>query len=134
MMRALRVAESFGLEHLAVREVQRPSPGPDEVLIRVRAASLNYRDLLVALGKYNPRFALPLTLGSDAVGDITELGDNAQARGLSVGTRVLVHMVQGWLAGPPGRDATQRTLGGPLPGVFADYVLSRADSVVPAPA
>jgi NADPH:quinone reductase-like Zn-dependent oxidoreductase len=134
MMRALRVAESFGLEHLAVREVQRPSPGPDEVLIRVRAASLNYRDLLVALGKYNPRFALPLTLGSDAVGEIAELGDNARGRGLAVGTRVLVHMVQGWLSGPPGRGATQRTLGGPLPGVFADYVISRADSVLPAPA
>ncbi|HET9931232.1 MAG TPA: NAD(P)-dependent alcohol dehydrogenase [Polyangiaceae bacterium] len=133
MMRALSV-EKFGLENLAVREVPRPRPGPGEALVRVRAASLNYRDYLVAIGKYNPRLPRPLTLGSDAVGDIVEFGDAASAIGLSLGDRVVVHMVQGWLDGPPSRNATQHTLGGPLPGVFSDYVITRADSLLRAPA
>lgn len=131
-MRALAI-EQFGLDDLSVREVARPKPTPGEVLVRVRAASLNYRDLLVAQGKYNPRFPLPLTLGSDAVGDIVEYGDQSAPSGLELGARVVVHMVQGWLDGPPDRSATQRTLGGPLQGVFADYVLCRADSVLKAP-
>lgn len=133
MMRALGV-DKFGLENLAVRELPRPRPGVGEVLVRVRAASLNYRDFLVATGKYNPRLARPLTLGSDAVGDIIELGEPSADIGPPLGTRVVVHMVQGWLDGPPLRNATQHTLGGPLPGVFAEYVVARADSVLPVPA
>lgn len=131
-MRALSV-EKFGLDSLAVRDLPRPQPGAGEVLLRVRAASLNYRDFLVASGKYNPRFPLPLTLGSDAVGDVVEFGAGAAQAGLEIGDRVVVHMVQGWLDGPPERSATQRTLGGPRAGVFADYVVCRADSVLKAP-
>ena len=133
MMRALGV-DKFGLENLAVRELPRPRAGVGEVLVRVRAASLNYRDFLVATGKYNPRLPRPLTLGSDAVGDIIELGESSADVAPPLGTRVVVHMVQGWLDGPPLRSATQRTLGGPLPGVFAEYAVARADSVLPVPA
>lgn len=132
-MRALGI-DKFGLENLSVRELPRPRPAPGEVLVRVRAASLNYRDYLVASGKYNPRFPRPLTLGSDAVGDVVEVGEQSAPTAPPLGTRVVVHMVQGWLDGPPSRSATQHTLGGPLPGVFAEYVAARADSVLPAPA
>ncbi|MGC4091591.1 MAG: NAD(P)-dependent alcohol dehydrogenase [Polyangiaceae bacterium] len=132
-MRALNVEGGFGLERLSVRSIERPRPGPEQVLIRVRAASLNYRDWLVLKGLYNPRYPLPLTIGSDAVGEIVELGDGAEQHGFALGERVLPQLAQGWLSGPPSRDATQKTLGGPLQGVFAEYALSRADSLLRAP-
>ncbi|MFZ5890212.1 MAG: zinc-dependent alcohol dehydrogenase family protein [Myxococcota bacterium] len=133
MMRALTVSGGFGLERMAVQEVSRPTPAPEQALIRVRAASLNYRDLLVARGLYNPRFQLPLVLGSDAVGEVVAFGEAATSGEIQLGDRVILQMAQGWLNGPPPRNATQRTLGGPLPGVFAEYTLSRIDSLVRVP-
>lgn len=132
-MRAAGVDARFGMAEVAVRERPVPTPGEGEVLVRVRAASLNYRDYLVATGQYNPSFTLPLTLGSDAVGEIVEIGRNSEGAGLSLGARVCPLMVQGWLSGPPKRDTVRQSLGGPLQGVFADYVVVRADSVVKIP-
>ena len=132
-MRAVGIDTRFGLSEVAARERPVPTPGEGEVLVRVRAASLNYRDYLVATGQYNPSFPLPLTLGSDAVGEVVELGRNSEGPGLELGARVWPLMIQGWRSGPPRRDTVRHSLGGPLPGVFADYVVARADSVVRVP-
>lgn len=132
-MRALSVAPDFGLSNVAVREHTEPAPAADQVLVRVLAASLNYRDLMVLRGEYNPRFQLPLILGSDAVGEVVALGERASEHGVGLGQRVCPLFAQGWLDGPPRRDTVRAALGGPLPGVFADYVVARADSVVPVP-
>lgn len=123
----------FGLEQLAVREIDVPAPAPHEVLVRVRAASLNYRDLLVVTGEYDPRFKLPLVVGSDAVGEIAELGSGVTPGALDVGDRVCPLFAQGWFSGPPTRETPRYSLGGPLPGVLAEYVAVRADSVVRVP-
>lgn len=133
-MRAIVVSGAFGLERVALQEVEPPRPGPAQVLLRLRAASLNYRDLLVAKGEYNPRFPLPLILGSDAVGEIVALGPDNERSGLALGDRVCPSVAQGWLDGPPERDVNQFTLGGPQPGVFAEYVVVRSDSVLHVPA
>lgn len=133
VMQIASVESSFGLENLAIREGEIPTPGPDQVLVRVRAASLNYRDLLVVTGRYNPSFPLPLTVGSDAVGEIAALGEHASST-LAIGDRVCPLFCQGWLGGPPLRTTARQALGGPLPGVFAEYALARADSVVKVPA
>ncbi len=132
-MHAWLVTPSFGLEQLRLAEAPLPVPGAGELLLRVRAASLNYRDLLVAEGKYNPRFRLPLVLGSDAVGDIVAFGPDTQRAGFSEGDRVCPLLAQGWLDGPPERAVMQATLGGPLPGVLAEFLVVRADSVVRVP-
>ena len=58
-MKALVIHTAFGLENLAVVDRARPAPGPGQVLVRVRATSLNYRDLLIAKGMYNPKLAFP---------------------------------------------------------------------------
>lgn len=133
-MKALRVGPRFGLDNVGLADLERPKPGPDQVLLRVRAASLNHRDLLVLAGKYNPRYPLPLTLGSDAVADVVELGPGAEATPLRVGDRVCPLFAQGWLDGPPQRATTRMTLGGPLPGVLSEFMLARADSLIDAPA
>jgi NADPH:quinone reductase-like Zn-dependent oxidoreductase len=132
-MRAAVVVGAFGLENLQVIDVEPPKPGPAEVLLRVRAASLNYRDLMVADGSYNPRYPLPLTLGSDAVGEVVELGSDCADAGVAVGDRVCALVAQGWLDGPPTSSTNRQTLGGPLPGVFAEFALARADSVIRVP-
>ena len=132
-MRAALVAGAFGLEQVTLATLEQPAPGPGQVLLRVLAASLNYRDLLVAKGEYNPRYPLPLILGSDAVTEVVALGPENEGAQLSLGDRVCPLLVQGWFDGPPKRGATQRTLGGPLPGVFAEYVVADSDSVLRVP-
>ncbi|HLV67610.1 MAG TPA: NAD(P)-dependent alcohol dehydrogenase [Polyangiaceae bacterium] len=131
-MRAVRV-NAFGLDQVVVAEEDRPAPAADEVLIRVLACSLNYRDVLVARGEYNPHYPLPLILGSDCCGEIVELGADAHASGLRVGDRVCPIFSRGWLTGSPTRNAVRNSLGGPLPGVFAELAVARADSVVVVP-
>lgn len=132
-MKAAVVAGAFGLSRVALATLEPPVPGPGQVLLRVLAASLNYRDLMVAKGEYNPRYPLPLILGSDAVAQVVLLGPENETSGLSLGDRVCPLLVQGWFEGPPDRGATQRTLGGPLPGVFAEYVVAASQSVLPVP-
>ncbi len=132
-MRAAVIRERFGLSEIEVMEVSAPKPGPNQVLLRLRAASLNYRDVMVAAGSYNPRYPLPLVLGSDAVGEIVELGPGSEHGELKLGARVCAMLAQGWLAGPPPRSATRNTLGGPLPGVFAEYAVVRSDSLLRVP-
>lgn len=132
-MRAYCVTPAFGLENAALRELPTPEPARGQVLLRVRAASLNYRDLLVAKGEYNPRYPLPLVLGSDAACEIVALGPETQLAGFGSGDRVCPLFAQGWLSGAPKRQVMQGTLGGPLPGVLAEYVLARSDSLVRIP-
>ena len=132
-MRAALVEGAFGLGSIRLGSVETPVPGPEQVLLRVRAASLNYRDLLVAKGEYNPHYPLPLILGSDACAEVVAFGPNGEHPGISLGTRVCPLMVQGWLDGPPPRSATRSTLGGPLPGVFAEYVVAHKDSLLSVP-
>jgi NADPH:quinone reductase-like Zn-dependent oxidoreductase len=133
-MRAAAIKDRFGLSEVQILEMPEPTPGPDHALIKVRAASVNYRDVMVADGRYNPRYALPLILGSDAVGEIVELGPSSGESSLRAGDRVCPLVVQGWRAGSPLRNATRNCLGGPLPGVFAEYVVARTDSLFVPPA
>ncbi len=61
---------AFGLENLHCTESQPPEAGPGEVVVRIRAASLNFRDLLVVQGKYNPRMKLPRMPLADDAGEV----------------------------------------------------------------
>lgn len=131
-MKALQI-DGFGLDRLALAEVAPPVPAAGQVLLRVRAASLNFRDVLVARGDYNRQYPLPLTLGSDAACEIERFGPGTDPGGFQVGDRVCPALAQSWRDGPPLRDAVRYTLGGPLPGVFAEYVLSRVDRLVRIP-
>lgn len=106
----------FGPEHL--REVTRPdpAPGPGEVVVAVRAASLNYRDILMIAGSYNPRQALPLVPLSDGAGDVVAIG--AGVTRVQVGDRVAGLFAQRWFSGQPTREQLKYTLGGPLDGAL----------------
>ncbi|MBL9026095.1 MAG: NAD(P)-dependent alcohol dehydrogenase [Myxococcales bacterium] len=128
--RAMVIEGSFGLENLLLRERDRVAPGPGEIVVRVRAASVNYRDLRMVRGEYNPKQALPLVPLSDCVAEVVEKGYGV---GLSIGDRVCPLFVQGWHAGEPTKEKLGTTLGGPLDGVLREEMTLRAENVVKAP-
>ncbi len=129
---AFAVADAFGLQNLKRVELPMPTPGPKQVLCRVRAASLNYRDLMMVRGEYNPRQPLPLIPLSDGVGEVVAVGPGVAKVG--VGDRVTSLFAQGWTAGDVPPDVARHTLGGPLSGMLADHVLLAEDGVLTPPA
>ncbi|MBC7926878.1 MAG: alcohol dehydrogenase catalytic domain-containing protein, partial [Bryobacteraceae bacterium] len=72
-MRALEI-RSFGIDNVDLVERPVPVPGEGQVLIRMRAWSLNFRDLMTIGGVYNPKQKLPLTPFSDGAGEVIEVG------------------------------------------------------------
>jgi len=123
--------ERFGLENLRLVEKDDPIPGPGQVLLDVRALSLNYRDLLVIRGQYNPRLPLPAVPISDAAGVVSAVGP--EVRTLSVGQRLATHFIAGWLAGPYRGEYASTTLGLPGPGLAAERVVLAETALVPIP-
>jgi len=111
--------------------VPTPEPGAGQVLVRVRAASLNYRDLLVAKGLYNPKLPLPIVPLSDAAGDVVAVGTGVEY--VKPGDRVAGIFMQGWLAGALTDAAAKTALGGAIPGVLAESVVLQEDGVVAIP-
>lgn len=131
-MRALE-ARAFSLAALTLSERPVPRPQRGEILIRVRAASLNYRDLAILGGRYLENLPLPFVPASDACGEVVELGEEVTR--FRVGDRVLPIYVQGWHDGLPTREQrTRKTLGAPLGGVLQDYIVVPAEDAVAAPA
>lgn len=129
-MRAAIIPQ-FGLEHLTVADRPEPTPGPGQVLVAVKAVSLNYRDLLVAKGQYNPRMPLPRVPCSDAAGVVVAVGDNVLS--VKPGDRVCGTFCQDWADGQLSEAAAKSALGGALDGVLAERVVLSASGVVPIP-
>lgn len=127
--------DRLGRDRLTLKEVPAPQPGPGEVLVKVAAASLNYRDKLVIEGGMGLELAFPFTPTSDLAGTIEVLGEGAERFG--PGERVIATFAPGWIDGRPPGDARippYRTLGGVHQGVLADYVAMPEDWLVRAPA
>src|SRR5262249_25951210 len=73
-MKAFRIHAFGGPEGLRLDDLPRPTPGPGQVLVKIRAASLNYRDLLVIRGAYNKHLKLPAIPLSDGAGEVEAVG------------------------------------------------------------
>jgi NADPH:quinone reductase-like Zn-dependent oxidoreductase len=125
------VIERFGLDGLRQVERPEPAPGPHEVRVRVRACSLNYRDLMTLEGSYNPRQRLPLVPLSDGAGEVEAVGPGCTR--VKPGDRVMGIFAQRWLAGPLSSEARASTLGGPLSGMLAERVVLHEDGLVHVP-
>lgn len=130
-MRAVEIRGAFGTDNLVLAERPDPRPRFGQVLLRMRAASLNYRDLLTVQGKYNPKQKLPLIPCSDGVGEVVELGEGVTR--VRIGDRVCPIFAQQWLAGEPTRDKARSTLGGPLDGTLAELMAVDQEGVVKVP-
>ena len=126
-------ARSPNIQDLRIAEHPIPQPGSGEVLIRVRAASLNYRDLVVLKGIYKKDITYPFVPLSDACGEVVALGE-AVTR-FKVGDRVVPTFIQGWYSGLPIAERRANwTLGWPRTGVLQEYVVVPAEDAVAAPA
>jgi NADPH:quinone reductase-like Zn-dependent oxidoreductase len=130
-MQVYEVQKAFGLENLVLAERPDPVPGPGQVVVQVAAVSLNYRDLLMVQGKYNPRQPLPLVPLSDGAGRVTSVGEGV--RRVKSGDRVAVTFFQRWLAGRPSKELLRDSRGGPLDGTLAQALLLSEDEVVRVP-
>lgn len=130
-MHAYAIEDDFGFENLQLVERPKPEPGPGEVLVRMRAVSPNYRDVLMIRGLYNPNQQLPLIPFSDGVGEVVEHGAGVER--VSVGDRVSPIFAQKWLAGRPTLEKLKSSLGGPLDGPLCEYMCLSEESVVSVP-
>jgi NADPH:quinone reductase-like Zn-dependent oxidoreductase len=121
-MKAYEVAAgATSVEDLKQVEREEPTVGPGQVKVRIRAASLNYRDQAIVAGKYlsGPltRATVPL---SDGAGEVVEVGAGVER--FAPGDRVAATFFQGWVDGPRS-DALPPALGAPLDGVLAEYLV-----------
>ncbi len=131
-MRAVRLNEIGGPQNLHVEEIAVPAYGEDEVLVRVRAAAFNRRDVFITQGLY-PRIELPRTLGSDGAGEIAAIGAGVD-RMIAVGDTVVIDPMFDWGDDPHVWDAAKSSLlGMPRDGTFAQYVAVPATNVYPKP-
>src|ERR1700682_2320753 len=96
-MKVLEIQKGFGIDNLTLTERPEPRPGVGQVLVKLRALSLNYRDLLVVKGLYNPTLRLPMIPVSDGVGEVVAVGDGVTR--VKPGERVAGCFFQQWTAG-----------------------------------
>ena len=130
-MRVLEITERFGLDSLKIVDRPEPRVGPGQVLVQMRAFSLNYRDLMIVKGIYNPRLRLPLVPLSDGAGVVATVGDGVTR--FKAGDRVAGIFMQRWLCGELSDSKARSDLGGSLPGVLAEQVVFHEDGLVRVP-
>ena len=123
---------AFGLDNVSLEPVTLPALGPTDVHVRLHAAALNYRDLMVVLGQYNPRMQLPRILGSDAAGEVIAVGP-AVTR-FQPGDHVCSLFFQDWLDGEIQPLTGKSALGGTIDGVFATERILPETGLIHAPA
>src|SRR5947209_1025284 len=109
-MKAWEIRGGFGIDNLALADRPDPAAGPQQVVVRMKAWSLNYRDLLVVKGQYNPKLKLPLVPLSDGAGEVVAVGPGASR--VKAGDRVAGLFMQKWLAGELTDAAAKSSLGG----------------------
>ena len=130
-MRAYELRDGFGFDHLQLVDRHDPGPGPGEVVVAVKAVTLNYRDLMVVRGQYSPKLPLPRIPCSDGSGVVEAAG--AGVSRVKVGDRVAGCFFPDWIEGPPTLANSKRALGGSVDGMLAERVVLGAESVVPVP-
>jgi len=130
-MRAYQLHQ-FGLDNLDRVDQETPRPGDDQVLIRFHAASLNYRDVMIVNGTYNPRMKLPVVPLSDGAGEIVEVGKNVSQ--WAIGDRVCPNVVRDWKDGWVTAEKARTAIGaGNYDGVLREYGAFDAESIVKVP-
>jgi NADPH:quinone reductase-like Zn-dependent oxidoreductase len=131
-MRAYEMSAAEGLDSWSLVERPAPEPGRGQVLVRMRAASLNYRDLLIAQNRYPFAINLDRLIPvSDGAGEVVAVGEGA--RRFKGGERVAGIFSQSWLGGAQVDDMWQTALGGAIDGVLAEYQVFDADGLVRLP-
>ncbi len=119
-----------GADPLKLVERPDPQPGYGQVLVRVRATSLNYRDLIIAQGNYTGQKSA-INPMSDGAGDVIAIGEGVTR--VKVGDRVAGIFFQDWIAGTITKDIMKSDLGGGIDGMLAELVVLNQDGLVLLP-
>ncbi len=131
-MRAYQLPQAGGIDALVKAELPTPKPGPRQVLVKVAACSLNFRDLAIVLGTYRMPVKPNLVPLSDGAGEVVEAG--AGVTRVKVGDRVAGCFFQRWVGGAMAADTHTSALGGGIDGMLAEYAALEEDGVVKLPA
>ena len=132
-MRAYQLPKGgAGIE--ALTQVERPDPKPAhrQVLVKIKACSLNFRDLGIVRGSYRMPVRENIIPLSDGAGEVVEVGSGVTR--VKVGDRIAGNFFQRWPGGEPAADAHASALGGSIDGMLADYAVLEEDVVVKIPA
>lgn len=130
-MRRYTIRPGSGPEGLQIEEVPIPSPGRKQVLVRMRAASLNFRDLMIARGQYPGGTAAGVVPLSDGAGEVVALGEDCSR--FAPGDRVAGIFMQSWLGGRIVDTDLDTALGGAIDGVLTEYRLFDESGLVRLP-
>lgn len=131
-MRVWQIEDDWSFETLRLAERDAPKPGRGEIVLKMRMASLNARDLIVPLRGYGRATgALPLIPVSDGVGEVVEIGEGVTR--VAVGDRVCPTYFQDWVSGDPSPSRFASALGGPLDGVMTELMCLSEQGVVHIP-
>ncbi len=135
-MRVYQVQSQWSMNYLQLGQRPEPQAGPGQLRLAMRAAALNYRDLLVPQKGYGARMQeLPLIMLSDGVGVVDQVGAGvAPALGVQAGQRWCPMLFQGWQGGAPDAQKLSRGLGCEMDGTMADKLLTDPLSAAPVPA
>jgi NADPH:quinone reductase-like Zn-dependent oxidoreductase len=124
--------QRFGYDGLKLSEAAKPIAGPGQVLVRMHAASLNFRDVAVMHGRYNPKLKMPMSPLSDGAGVVEAVGEGVTT--FASGERVIGTFFQGWTDGRIDKKASWTALGGGISGVLSEYIVFEEDGLVKTPA
>ncbi len=136
-MKAIIIREHGGVQNLLYEEIETPKPGPEQVLVRIRASGINHLDHDIREGTSGIPVTLPHVPGCEGVGEIAALGPGVE--GPPLGTRVAINFAQGdpqsepWLSGLDGVDFSHGRIGAGQWGTHAEYTVSHVQSVIPLP-
>jgi NADPH:quinone reductase-like Zn-dependent oxidoreductase len=131
-MKVMQIEEDWSPDNIRMADRPRPEPGRGEALIRMEAASVNYRDVVVTRRGYGRRGGqLPLVPLSDGAGRVVEVGPEVTR--VAIGDLVCPIFNQRWIAGPLKEEYWPGTLGGPHDGVMQEFMVLREDGLVRAP-
>jgi NADPH:quinone reductase-like Zn-dependent oxidoreductase len=130
-MRAYQVTTADGIDAVKQVEIDTPTPAADEILVKMKACSLNYRDMLITMGGYVRNDIRPITPLSDGAGEVVSVG--ASVTDFKPGDRVIGNFFQAWKEDKIDDAGLNSAMGGSIDGVLADYFILKADCTVKIP-
>jgi len=130
-MKAIELQAPGGIDNLRLVERPMPEPGRQEMIIKVKATALNYRDVEIARGSYHTAFALPLIPLSDGVGEVVAVG--AEVTRFKIGDRVCGTFWQRWVGGGFAMAEPSYQRGGPIDGLLSEFARLDEQAAVLAP-
>ncbi|HBJ84286.1 MAG TPA: NAD(P)-dependent alcohol dehydrogenase [Verrucomicrobiales bacterium] len=131
-MKAYQITGTDGLKSLKSVSLADPNPGPGEVLVRLRAVGLNFRDYMNVMGIRGVTGPVPRIPCSDGAGEVVSVGEGVTQ--WKTGDRVVIPFMPSWLEGEFSQAHASRALGGAVDGLLRELAAIRAEALLPVPA